>query len=106
MLSTNQKGAISEGAITCAAIRLGIGVFRAVADERYDLVFDTGSWLLRVQCKTAVLDGDVVVIRCYSTRRNAEGLLKRCYTSGEIDAIAVGQTNSILPLHCPGSRGP
>ncbi len=88
MLSTNQKGAISEGAITYAAIRLGIGVFSAVVDERYDLIFDLGPRLLRVQCKTAVLNGDVVVIRCYSNRRNAEGLLKRCYTSGEIDAIA------------------
>jgi hypothetical protein len=40
VLSTNQKGAIAEGEITSAAIRLGIGVFRAVADERYDLVLD------------------------------------------------------------------
>jgi hypothetical protein len=88
MLSTNQKGAIAEGAITCAAIRLGLGVFRAVSDERYDLVLDIGSRLLRVQCKTAALNEDVVIIRCYSCRRTAQGLLKRVYTSAEVDAIA------------------
>jgi hypothetical protein len=88
MLTTNQKGALAELAITSAAIRLGVGVFRAVADERYDLVFDIGTRLLRVQCKTAALNGDVLVIRCYSCRRTVAGMLKRSYTSEEIDAVA------------------
>ena len=88
MLSSNQKGAIAEGAITCAALRLGVGVFRAVADERYDLIFDIGQRLLRVQCKTAALKRDVVLIRCYSCRRTAGGQLKRSYTSEEVDVIA------------------
>ena len=88
VLTTNQKGALAEGVITCEAIRFGIDVFKAVMDARYDLVFDLGVRLLRVQCKTAVVRGDVVVIRCYSARRSAEGLLKRVYTSSEVDAIA------------------
>jgi PD-(D/E)XK endonuclease len=88
MLTTNQRGAVAEGRIICAALELGIGVFRAVLDERYDLVFDLRPNLLRVQCKTAVLSGDVIVIRCYSCRRSPSGLLKRRYTSEEIDAIA------------------
>ena len=82
------KRAIAEGAIACAAMRLGVGVFRAVADERYDLILDTGRRLLRVQCKTAALKGDVVLIQCYSCRRTAGGLLKRSYTSEEVDVIA------------------
>ena len=88
MLSTNQIGAIAEAEIVSAAFKLGIGVFSAVHDERYDLIFDLGSRLVRVQCKAATLNGDIVVIRCYSCRRNAKGLLKRYYTSDEIDAIA------------------
>jgi hypothetical protein len=92
VLSTNQKGAIAESAIACAAMRLGVGVFRAVADERYDLIFDTGGRLLRVQCKTAALNGDVVLIRCYSCRRTAGGQLKRPYTSEEIDVIAAAMS--------------
>ena len=54
---------------------------------RYDLVFDTGERLLRVQCKWAPLAGDVVVIRSYSSRRNAEGLLRRPYVEGEFDVM-------------------
>jgi hypothetical protein len=88
VLTTNQRGAIAEAEIVAAALKLGIGVFSAVHDERYDLVFDLRPRLLRVQCKTALLDRDVVVIRCYSCRRSATGLLKRVYTRGEIDAIA------------------
>jgi hypothetical protein len=88
VLTTNQVGAIAETEIVSAALKLGVGVFSAVHDERYDLIFDLRPTLLRVQCKTALLDGDVVVIRCYSSRRSATGLLKRVYTRSEIDAIA------------------
>jgi hypothetical protein len=88
MLTTNQRGAIAEAEIVAAALKLGIGVFSAVHDERYDLVFDVRPKLIRVQCKSATLSGDVIIIRCYSCRRNAEGLLKRLYTSDEIDAVA------------------
>jgi PD-(D/E)XK endonuclease len=88
VLTTNQVGAIAEAEIVSAALKLGIGVFSAVHDERYDLIFDLHPRLLRVQCKTAIVNGDVVVIRCYSTRRSAEGLVKRVYTRAEIDAIA------------------
>jgi PD-(D/E)XK endonuclease len=88
VLTANQRGAIAEAEIVAAALKLGIGVFSAVHDERYDLIFDLRPKLLRVQCKTAVVSGDVVVIRCYSCRRSAGGLLKRVYTRNEIDAIA------------------
>jgi hypothetical protein len=88
VLTTNQRGAIAEAEIVSAALKLGVGVFSAVHDERYDLVFDLRPTLLRVQCKTAIVDRDVVVIRCYSSRRSAGGLLKRVYTRSEIDAIA------------------
>jgi hypothetical protein len=84
VLTTNQRGAIAEAEIVSAALKLGIGVFSALHDERYDLVFDLRPKLLRVQCKTAVLNGDVVVIRCYSSRRSAGGLLKRVYTRKEL----------------------
>src|SRR5919204_1263384 len=77
VLSTNQRGAIAEAEIVSAALKLGIGVFSAVHDERCDLIFDLRPKLLRVQCKTAALNEEVVVIRCYSTRRSAEGLLER-----------------------------
>src|SRR6476620_4461238 len=89
MLSTDQKGAIAESAIVHAAIKLGVDVYRPVAEGgRYDMIFDLRPRLARVQCKWAALQGDVVIIRCYSCRRTRGGMLKRGYTSDEIDAIA------------------
>src|SRR5512146_1365024 len=88
VLTTNQRGALTEAAIVKAAIELGIGVFRPLMDERYDLILDLRPRLLRVQCKTAVVRGEVVVVRCYSTRRSAAGFVKRTYSGEEVDAVA------------------
>jgi hypothetical protein len=44
--------------------------------------------LLRIQCKWAPRYRGVVVLRCYATRRNRDGLLRRKYVEGEIDAFA------------------
>jgi PD-(D/E)XK nuclease superfamily protein len=89
VLSTDQKGATAETAIALAAIKLGLGVYQPLVDgERYDLILDIGTRLLRVQCKWAKRCGDVLVVRCYSARRTREGLTKRSYTADEIDAFA------------------
>jgi hypothetical protein len=89
VLSTDQKGAIAETAIAHAAIKLGIGVYKPLSDGgRYDLIFDVGRRLVRVQCKWAACHGDVLVIRCCTWRRGREGMIRRPYLPGEIDAIA------------------
>ena len=89
MLSTDQKGAIAETAIAHAALRAGLGVYRPVAEGgRYDLIFDVGARLLRIQCKWASLHGSVVIVRSYSCRRTREGMRSRIYTSDEIDGVA------------------
>jgi PD-(D/E)XK endonuclease len=89
MLTTDQKGAIAELAIAHRAAALGIGVFKPLTDgERYDLIFDLRPRILRVQCKWAALQGDVLIVRCRSCRRTREGLLQRAYTPEEVDAIA------------------
>ena len=89
-LTTNQKGAIAESAITRAAVELGIEVYRpAVEGGRYDLIFGfENGRLLRVQCKWAPRCKDVLLIRCYSCRRALEGMRIRRYTTDEVDAIA------------------
>ena len=88
MLTTNQKGAIAEAHIAAFAIGLGVGVARPLADEPYDLIFDLGDRLMRIQCKWAVRSGEVVLIRCRRCRRGREGLIHRGYEHGEIDAVA------------------
>ena len=87
-LTTNQKGLLAETAITREAVRLGIGVAIPLGDERYDLILDLGHALLRVQCKWAARNGDVILVRCRRCRRGREGLIHRGYLQGEIDAIA------------------
>jgi hypothetical protein len=63
-------------------------VWGAYTVERYDLIFDLRPRLVRVQCKWASRYGDVVIVRCYSNRRNRDGLLRRLYSSDQIDAFA------------------
>jgi PD-(D/E)XK endonuclease len=90
MLTTDQKGAVAETAIAFAAIKLGIGVYRPLFEGgRYDFIFEVDGDLYRVQCKWASLDGDVVDVRCYSSRRSRRGLVRRSYTQSEVDLIAV-----------------
>ena len=89
-LTTNQKGAIAETAIAHCAVRLGVEVYRPVAEGgRFDLIFVFPDGTLgRVQCKWANLVRGAVAIRLYSCRRAAEGMRTRLYTRDEIDAIA------------------
>src|SRR5581483_7981014 len=89
VLTTNQKGAVAETAVIHEAVKLGLGVWIPVsAHERYDLILDVGTRLLRVQCKFAQQLGAVIEIRCRRCRRGGTGLIHRRYEPGEIDCIA------------------
>ena len=89
MLTTDQKGAIAETAIAHEATKLGIEVYRPIAEGgRFDMIFLLGERLVRVQCKWAPLLGDVITVRTCSSRRAREGIRKRAYTPEEIDAYA------------------
>jgi hypothetical protein len=99
---------IAELEIARQAAELGIGVWHAYTVERYDLLFDLRPQLVRVQCKWACRYGDVVVVRCYSNRRARDGLLRRLYSSDEIDAFAAYCAELrccyFLPLEVFGGR--
>jgi PD-(D/E)XK nuclease superfamily protein len=89
MLSSDQKGNIAEAAIVAAAVKLGIDVYRPFGEGgRYDMIFEVANRLWRVQCKWAPRHRDVVVLRCYSARRNRDGCVRRKYVAGEFDAFA------------------
>jgi len=84
------KGAIAEAAIASAAIELGIFVLRPLVEgRRYDLMFDTGDRLLRVQCKWAPKRGDVVAVRLQSQRCTPHGYVVTTYSADEVDGIGV-----------------
>ena len=88
-MTTDQKGAIAEACIVAAAVKLGVEVYRPVAEGgRYDMIFDVGSRLLRVQCKWAATVNQALVVRCYTFRRTRNGWKKTTYTADEVDLIA------------------
>jgi PD-(D/E)XK endonuclease len=89
VLTTTQKGLVAETAIVHECVKLGIGVARPLDAAPYDLILDLGPKLLRVQCKWAVRQGGVLVIRTGRCRRGREGnIIHRSYRPDEIDAIA------------------
>lgn len=86
----NHKGNVAELAIATEAARLGLSVLKPLTEhERYDLALELGGRLLRVQCKWANYDGNVIhahVGRCRTSRR---GYVRATYLASEIDALAV-----------------
>ncbi len=89
-LTSSQKGGLAELKIAADAAALGIDVYRPMIDgARCDLIFDTGNRLLRVQCKWARRNGDVVVIRLRTCRHTpTRGYIRTTYSASEIDGIA------------------
>jgi prevent-host-death family protein len=87
--STNHKGNIAEAEIAAAAVRLGIDVLKPQVEHgRYDLAFDLGTRLARVQCKWAPRQGDVVVVNLAGFRYTSRGHVRSTYGRDEIDAVA------------------
>jgi prevent-host-death family protein len=88
-MNSNQKGTIAEAAIALHAIKLGIPVLKPVAEhERYDLAFELGSGIIRVQCKSAVRKGEVVYVHLAGYRLTTGGRVRSTYAEDEIDAVA------------------
>lgn len=93
VLSTNRKGAIAETAIAAAATKLGIPVLRPIVEHsRYDLAFEIGDRILRVQCKWGALDDERALIKVRiggSWLSPTAGYVRSSYTADEIDLLAV-----------------
>ena len=89
-LTTSQKGAVAEAEVAAAAIRMRLLVLRPCAEGgRYDLGVDLGKQLLRVQCKWASQQGDVLTARCRTSRHTPRGYLRTTYAASEVDAIGL-----------------
>jgi prevent-host-death family protein len=89
---TNRKGAIAEAEIEAAAVRHGIPVLKPVAEHgRYDIGFEIGPRLLRVQCKWGALDdaSAVIKVNLQSTWLSAQGYVRTTYREDEIDLVGV-----------------
>ena len=86
----NHKGAVAEAKIAAAAIELGVPVLMPLSEHgRYDLIFDLGSRLLRVQCKWGNRKDDVVAAHLGGNYLSPNGYVRSTYDVEEIDAIAI-----------------
>lgn len=88
MDNPNHKGNVAELAIATEAARLGLSVLKPLTEhEPYDLVIGVAGRLLRVQCKWAKKEGDVVAVSLARNRRGPDGFIRRNYSATEIDAV-------------------
>ena len=55
---------------------------------RYDLVFEIGARLLRVQCKWAPCKGEVISLNMRTSRFTPNGYVRTTYGEDEVDVIA------------------
>jgi prevent-host-death family protein len=91
-MDTNRKGAIAEMKIATTAVELGVPVLRPMAEHgRYDLGFEVGDRILRVQCKWGALDEAeaVITVNLTSSWRGPHGYVRTTYSESEIDLVAV-----------------
>ena len=90
MVTSDQKGAIAEIEIQAAAVRLGVPVFRPVAEHgRADLVLEIAGKLFRVQVKYATQRGGVIRANLECTYYSPRGYIRSTYSADEVDLIAV-----------------
>lgn len=105
----NHKGNIAEAEIAAAAVRCGLTVLKPLTEHaRYDLAFDLGGSLMRVQCKWARLREDVVMVNLAGYRLTSRGSVSTRYSAQEVDAIAAycGGTDAcyLIPIELAADR--
>jgi PD-(D/E)XK endonuclease len=85
----NHKGNVAELAIAKEAASLGLSVLKPLTEhERYDLVLSVAGRLLRVQCKWASRNGDVICVRLRSSYHSpTQGYVRSSYDRSQIDVL-------------------
>ena len=65
-------------------------MLKPVAEHcRYDLAFDIGDRIVRVQCKWARVIGDVVSANLVSFRQTSRGPVRTTYSTNDVDGVAL-----------------
>jgi hypothetical protein len=110
MLTSTQKGSVTELVIATEAVKAGVGVLRPMVEGgRYDLVFEINGHFVRVQCKTGNLNGDVITASVRTCRHTPNGYVRSTYAASEIDVIAIYCPDNascyLVPFEVVGGRG-
>jgi prevent-host-death family protein len=106
----NHKGNVAEAAIALHAAKLGIEVLRPQFEHcRYDLAFDLGDRIVRIQCKWVARYGDVIPVRAYSARYRSDGTqVRHRYSPADVDAVAAYceelDVTYLVPIEVIGAR--
>jgi PD-(D/E)XK nuclease superfamily protein len=107
---TNRTGEISEAAITTRFLQLGYAVLTPYGgNQRYDLVIeDADGQFWRVQCKTARIEDNGMVIRFNTANHNVTGKNRQLRNyRGQCDYFAVycGELNKVylIPVEQVGT---
>ena len=90
-LTPTEKGGIAETAIAWHATRLGIPVLKPATEGlRYDLAFELGTHIARVQCKWGNVKGGVVSAHVGGCRFTpSRGYVRSTYDPTEIELLAI-----------------
>jgi hypothetical protein len=91
-LSTKLTGDISEQAAILQALKHGWGVLKPIGDRLpYDLVFDVGGTLVKVQVKSAWFDGNRrnYVVDNRRTKTNRRVMVRDAYNPSDFDFALV-----------------
>ena len=110
VLSGNEKGAIAEAAVALEALKLGVSVLTPVAEHsRYDLAFDFGHRILRVQVKWAAVRDGVIRVTLGGCRHSPiRGYVRSTYSPADVDAVAAyaGETGNcyLLPIELSAGK--
>jgi len=99
-------GLRTEGAILSALVPRGYCVLAPFGvNQRYDLVLDCKSQLLRAQCKTGRLRNGVIQFSSQSVQSNTRGTRTRSY-DGEVDLFIVYCTDNGRTYVIPADEVP
>ena len=91
-MDTKQKGDIAEQAVVLFALKQGWGVLKPVGDRLpYDLVFDIGGSLIKIQVKSAWFDvkRNNYVVDTRRTKTNRRQMLRENYKLEDFDFAVI-----------------
>jgi hypothetical protein len=88
--NTKLKGDISELRVAVALAEAGYAVSKPLGEnQRYDLIADDGTRLLRVQVKSGRIRGGVIAFSCCSSHGHRRTVLSSRPYIGQIELLAV-----------------
>lgn len=89
-MNTKDKGDIAEAATITKLKKEGYTVSIPFGDNaKYDLIYDDGSNLIRVQCKNGKYKDGSVVFSCSSNHRKDGNIVRSSYSEEDVDAFIV-----------------